>query len=174
MLQTVRSLPPRAVSSRATTTTTEYEPDQSQVTTVRESKLACEAPETALAERKTDPGLLAEHCTTPSDQAVRGRESAREAETGFEYTPNAYALHFPPLRTARSAIPERAMPNSDHGSEAGKQAFVQLKNAIASAPSAAPTAINPLSNARMVMEKAPADSPDLALTPGSSSSSSSS
>ena len=166
MLQTVRSLPPRAVSSRATTTTTEYEPDQSQVTTVRESKLACEAPETALAERKTDPGLLAKQNTTPSDQAIRGQESAREAETGFEYTPNAYALHFPPLRTARSAIPERAMPNSDHGSEAGKQAFVQLKNAIASAPSAAPTAINPLSDARVIMENAPADFQNLALAPG--------
>ena len=85
----------RAVTFRATTTDTEYEPDQSRVTTVRESKLACEAPETALAERKTDPGLLAEHCTTPSDQAVRGRESAREAETGFEYTPNAYACISP-------------------------------------------------------------------------------
>ena len=166
MLLPVRSLPPRAVSSRATTTTTEYEPDQSQVTTVRESKLACEAPETALAERKTDPGLLAKQHTTPSDQAIRGQESAREAETGFEYTPNAYALHFPPLRTARSAIPERAMPNSDHGSEASRQASVQLKNAIASAPSAAPTATSPLSNARTIMEKAPADSPDLALTPG--------
>ena len=166
MLQTVRSLPPRAVSSRATTTTTEYEPDQSQVTTVRESKLACEAPETALAERKTDPGLLAKQNTTPSDQAIRGQESAREAETGFEYTPNAYALHFPPLRTARSAIPERAMPNSDHGSEAGKQAFVQLKNAIASAPSAVPTAINPLSDARVIMENAPADFQNLALAPG--------
>ena len=166
MLLPVRSLPPRAVSSRATTTTTEYEPDQSQVTTVRESKLACEAPETALAERKTDPGLLAKQHTTPSDQAIRGQESAREAETGFEYTPNAYALHFPPLRTARSAIPERAMPNSDHGSEASRPASVQLKNAIASAPSAAPTATSPLSNARTIMEKAPADSPDLALTPG--------
>ena len=166
MLLPVRSLPPRAVSSHATTTTTEYEPDQSQVTTVRESKLACEAPETALAERKTDPGLLAKQNTTPSDQAIRGQESAREAETGFEYTPNAYALHFPPLRTARSAIPERAMPNSDHGSEQSRPAFVQLKNAIASAPSAAPTATSPLSNARMIMEKAPADSPGLALTPG--------
>ena len=115
MLFPDRPLLHRAVTFRATTTDTEYEPDQSRVTTVRESKLACEAPETALAERKTDPGLLAEQCTTPSDQAVRGRESAREAETGFEYTPNAYALHFPPLRTARSAIPGRAMPISDHG-----------------------------------------------------------
>ena len=34
MLLPVRPLPPRAVSSRATTTTTEYEPDQSQVTTL--------------------------------------------------------------------------------------------------------------------------------------------
>jgi hypothetical protein len=128
--------------------------------------LACEAPETALAERKTDPGLLAKQNTTPSDQAIRGQESAREAETGFEYTPNAYALHFPPLRTARSAIPERAMPNSDHGSEVSRPAFVQLKNAIASAPSAAPTAISPLSDARMIMENAPADFQNLALTPG--------
>ena len=167
MLLPVKSLPIRAVSSRTTTTTTDYEPDQSQVTTVRESKLACEAPKTALSERKTDTRLLVMSDSSRADEVVRGRESAPEAETGAEYTPDTYALHSPPLKPPRSAMPERANPVSviDH-SETDSPAFEQLKNAVADAPSAAPMATSPLSDAYTFTENASADFRDLSLIPG--------
>ena len=163
----VKSLPNRAVSFRATTTTTDYEPDQSQVTTVRESKLACEAPKAALAERKNTSRQLADPPSSAAEEVILGRESALKTETGFEYNPNTYAVHFPLLGSPRSAMPGRAIPISDHDySKADSSAFVQSKNAIAGAPSAAPTATSPLSDARMIIKNAPADFQDLALTPG--------
>ena len=100
MLWKARPLPDRADSFHATTTTTDNEPDQSRVTTVRESNLACEAPKTALSERKTYAEQLAVSDITRAEEVVRGRESAPEAET---WTPDTYAFHFPQLKPPQSA-----------------------------------------------------------------------
>ena len=78
MLLQVNPVPDRAGSFRSTTTTTDYEPDQSQVTTVRESKLACEAPKAALAERKNTSRQLADPPSSAAEEVILGRERAQD------------------------------------------------------------------------------------------------